>query len=155
MANPVLARTAPSYKGAISTDAATGTVLFEDNADAISPPASMTKLMTYAVLDDEIKKGTLSLTTPVTVTPEDARVAALRDSTEVWLKQGETFPVEELIYAMMIQSANDAAYTLAHKAGGTVSTFVAMMNAKAKELGMLHSTSVPPSARLALASTTG
>jgi D-alanyl-D-alanine carboxypeptidase (penicillin-binding protein 5/6) len=155
MANPVLARTAPSYKGAISTDAATGTVLFEDNADAISPPASMTKLMTYAVLDDEIKKGTVSLTTPVTVTPEDARVAALRDSTEVWLKQGETFPVEELIYAMMIQSANDAAYTLAHKAGGTVSTFVAMMNAKAKELGMLHSTFrsphgfPPPSRRIA------
>ena len=134
------ARTAPSYKGAIATDAATGAVLFEDNADAVSPPASMTKLMTYAVLDDLIKKGTLSLDTPVTVTQEDARVAALKDSTEVWLRQGETFPVEELIYAMMIQSANDAAYTLAHKAAGTASAFVAQMNMKARELGMTHST---------------
>jgi D-alanyl-D-alanine carboxypeptidase len=134
------ARTAGSYKGAIATDAATGAVLFEDNADAISPPASMTKLMTYAVLDDLLKKGTIGLDTPVTVTAEDARVAALKDSTEVWLRQGETFPVEELIYAMMIQSANDAAYALAHKAAGTVPAFVAMMNAKARELGMVHST---------------
>lgn len=134
------ARTAGAFKGAIATDAATGAVIFEDNADAVSPPASMTKLMTYAVLDDLIRSGAISLTTPVTVTREDAKVALIRDSTEVWLMQGETFPVEELIYAMMIQSANDAAYTLAHKAGGTVSTFVARMNAKARELGMLHST---------------
>ena len=137
---PAPARTAGAYKGAIATDAATGAVLFEDNADAVSPPASMTKLMTFAVLDDELRKGALSLTTPVTVTREDARVAAFKDSTEVWLKQGETFPVEELIYAMMVQSANDAAYALAHKAGGTVDAFVALMNVKARELGMRNST---------------
>jgi D-alanyl-D-alanine carboxypeptidase len=133
------ARTA-AYKGAIATDAATGAVLFEDNADAISPPASMTKLMTYAVLDDMLKAGSITLGTGVTVTQEDAKVAALRDSTEVWLKRGETFPVEELIYAMMIQSANDAAYALAHKAGGTVPAFVALMNEKARSLGMTRST---------------
>ncbi len=79
----------------------------------------------------------------------------MRDSTEVWLRQGETFPVEELIYAMMIQSANDAAYTLAHKVGGTVGAFVAKMNTKAKELGMNSSTFrspngfPPPSRRIA------
>src|ERR1700690_4134512 len=100
---PAAARTAASYKGAIATDAASGTVLFEDNADAVSPPASMTKLMTYAVLDDLVKKGEIALDTPVTVTREDARVAAIKDSTEVWLSQGETFSVDELIYAMMIQ----------------------------------------------------
>jgi D-alanyl-D-alanine carboxypeptidase (penicillin-binding protein 5/6) len=121
-------------------DALTGTILFEDNADAISPPASMTKLMTFAVLYDDMKKGALALDTPVTVTAEDAKVAALKDSTEVWLRQGETFTVDELIYAMMIQSANDAAYALAHKAGGTVPEFVAEMNAKARELGMTRST---------------
>jgi D-alanyl-D-alanine carboxypeptidase len=132
-------RPAP-YKGAIATDAATGTVLFEDNADAVSPPASMTKLMTFAVLDDLIRQGKIALDAPVTVTAEDARVAAFKDSTEVWLRQGETFTVEDLIYAMMIQSANDAAYALAHKAGGTVGAFVALMNAKARELGMTRST---------------
>jgi D-alanyl-D-alanine carboxypeptidase len=129
-----------AYKGAIATDAATGAVLFQDNADAISPPASMTKLMTYAVLYDELSKGVIALNTPVTVTREDAKVAAFKDSTEVWLRQGETFTVDDLIYAMMIQSANDAAYTLAHKAGGTVSAFVALMNVKARELGMNNST---------------
>jgi D-alanyl-D-alanine carboxypeptidase len=111
--------------------------------------------MTFAVLDDIIKKGTLSLDTPVTVTYEAAKVAAYRDSTEVWLHQGEVFSVEELIYAMMIQSANDAAYALAQKAGGTAAEFVAMMNAKARELGMVRSTFrtpngfPPPSRRIA------
>ena len=138
------ARSAGSYKGAIATDAATGAVLFEDNADAVSPPASMTKLMTYAVLNDMLKAGSLTLGTAVTVTQEDAKVAAMRDSTEVWLKRGETFPVEELIYAMMIQSANDAAYALAHKAGGTVPAFVALMNEKARSLGMAHSSFLSP-----------
>src|ERR1700690_427377 len=154
-AAPAAARTAASYKGAIATDAATGAVLFEDNADAVSPPASMTKLMTFAVLFDDLKQGSIALDTPVVVTAEDARVALLRKSTEVWLRQGEGFPVEELIYAMMIQSANDAAYTLAHKAGGTVGQFVARMNAKAREPGMSHSTFrsphgyPPPSRRIA------
>ena len=140
IAGAAAAGPAPAYKGAISTDAATGAVLFESNADAISPPASMTKLMTFAVLDDELRKGSLSLETRVTITQEDARVGLLRKSTAVWLRQGEEFRAEELIYAMMIQSANDAAYALAHKAAGTVPQFVAMMNAKARELGMVHST---------------
>jgi len=154
-ASTASARTAPSYKGAIATDASSGTVLFEENADAVSPPASMTKLMTYAVLCDELKKGSIALDTPVQVTPEDAKVGMLKDSTAVWLKQGEVFSVDELIYAMFIQSANDAAYALAHKAGGTVGAFVAMMNAKARQLGMVHSTFrtphgfPPPSRRIA------
>jgi D-alanyl-D-alanine carboxypeptidase (penicillin-binding protein 5/6) len=155
LAGPAPAATAPAYKGAISTDAATGAVLFESNADAISPPASMTKLMTFAVLQDEISRGAVALDTRVTITPEDARVGLLRKSTAVWLRQGEVFPVEELIYAMMIQSANDAAYALAHKVGGIVPQFVAKMNAKARELGMMRSTFrtpngyPPPSRRIA------
>jgi D-alanyl-D-alanine carboxypeptidase len=134
------ARTAAPYKGVIAIDVAGGEVLFEENADAVSPPASMTKLMTYAVLWDMLQKHTLTLDTRVTVTREDARVGLLRDSTAVWLKQGEVFFVEELIYAMMIQSANDAAYALAAKGAGSVPAFVALMNTKARELGMLSTT---------------
>ncbi len=143
------------YKGAIATDAETGTVLFEENADAVTPPASMTKLMTFAVLFDELMKRSIAMDTPVTVTSEDAKVGMMKDSTAVWLRKGEVFTVEELIYAMMIQSANDAAYALAHKAGGNVGAFVAMMNAKAHDLGMFHSTFrtpngfPPPSRRIA------
>lgn len=133
-------RVVPPYKGVIAIDAASGEVLFEQNADAVSPPASMTKLMTYAVLWDLLQNHSLALDTRVTVTREDAKVGLLRDSTAVWLKQGEVFYVEELIYAMMIQSANDAAYALAHRAAGSVPAFVAMMNAKAHELGMHNTT---------------
>ncbi|MDB6167336.1 MAG: Serine-type D-Ala-D-Ala carboxypeptidase [Verrucomicrobia bacterium] len=126
----------PAYKGAVVMDAATGKVLFEDHDGETSPPASMTKLMTFAVIHDRIASGAMTLQTPVTVTAADSRIGG----TQVWLKQGEVFPVEELLYAVMIQSANDAAYALARTAAGTVPAFVELMNAKARELGMTRTT---------------
>jgi D-alanyl-D-alanine carboxypeptidase (penicillin-binding protein 5/6) len=75
--------------------------------------------------------------------------------TQVYLDPRETFPVEDLIYAMMIQSANDAAHALARTAGGSVEAFVEAMNAKAREIGMTHTTFrsphglPPPSRRIA------
>ena len=127
---------ATAYKGAIILDAATGNVLFEDRADEVSPPASMTKLMTFAVLHDKLATGALTLETPVRISPADAAIGG----TQVYLDPRETFPVEELIYAMIIQSANDAAHALAHAAAGSVDAFVELMNAKARELGMTHTT---------------
>ncbi len=127
-----------AFKGAIVVDAASGHVLFERNADLVSPPASMTKLMTFAVLHDKLAANALSLTTPVTVNRAEAIFAMKSDSTSVWLKEKETFPVEELIYAMMIQSANDASLVLARAAAGSSEAFVELMNAKAHELGMTH-----------------
>ncbi len=126
----------PPYLGAIVTDADTGQVLFEDKADLVTPPASMTKLMTFAVLHDRVASGALTLEAPVTVTAEDSRIGG----TQVWLKQGEVFPLEELIYAMMIQSGNDTAHALARTAAGSPATFIELMNAKARELGMTHTT---------------
>ncbi len=124
------------YKGAIVVDAATGNVLFEDNAAYSGPPASMTKLMTFAVLHDRLAKGTIALDTVVKVVAADTKMGG----TQVWLKEHEEFPVEELVYAMMIQSANDAAYALARAAAGSVDAFVGEMNAKARELGMTGTT---------------
>jgi D-alanyl-D-alanine carboxypeptidase len=126
---------AGGYKGAIVVDAATGHVLFEDNASYSGPPASMVKLMTFAVLADHLRNGSLALDTVVKATAADTKMGG----TQVWLKEKEEFPVEELIYAMMIQSANDAAYALARTAAGSVDAFVAEMNAKAHELGMSRS----------------
>ncbi len=123
---------APAYKGAIAMDASTGDVLFEDRADTVGPPASMTKLMTFAVVQDRIAAGALTLRTPVPIDPADARMGG----TQVYLDPRETFSVEELLYAMMIQSANDAAHALARAAAGSVPAFVEEMNAKARELGM-------------------
>jgi D-alanyl-D-alanine carboxypeptidase (penicillin-binding protein 5/6) len=138
------------YVGAIAIDADSGQVLFEDNADGQSPPASMTKLMTFAVLHDKLVDGSLRLDTPVTVTAPDSKIGG----TQVWLKEKEVFPVEELVYAMMIQSANDAAYALARTAAGSTEAFVELMNAKARALGLAHTTfrtphGLPPASRRA------
>ena len=135
-ARPAAVSDANAYRGAIIMDAATGNVLFEDHGDESSPPASMTKLMTFAVLHDKIQSGALTLQTPVTATAADSHIGG----TQVWLKEGEVFPIEELLYAMMIQSANDAAYAMARTAAGSVPAFVELMNAKARELGMTHTT---------------
>lgn len=150
-AGPVSAKEARApYLGAVVTDAVTGRVLFEDQPDFVTPPASMTKLMTFAVLHDKLASGALALETPVTVTAEDSRIGG----TQVWLKQGETFPVEELIYAMMIHSANDAAQALARAAAGSSAAFVEQMNARANALGLTHTTfrtphGLPPANRRA------
>lgn len=127
-------RDTPVYKGAIIVDAADGHVLFEDHADEVSPPASMAKLMTFAVLWDKLQSGAITLSTPVKITRSDARMGG----TQVYLDPRETFPVEDLIYAMIIQSANDAAHALARFSAGSTEAFVALMNAKARELGMTH-----------------
>ncbi|HEY8996078.1 MAG TPA: D-alanyl-D-alanine carboxypeptidase family protein [Lacunisphaera sp.] len=136
------------YTGAITIDAASGKVLFEDNADGQNPPASMTKLMTFAVVYDKLADGSLTLQTPVQVTVEDSKMGG----TQVYLDPRETFPVEDLLYAMMIQSANDAAHALARAAAGSTPAFVALMNAKAQSLGMTHTTfrtphGLPPPSR--------
>jgi D-alanyl-D-alanine carboxypeptidase len=146
---PARAARAP-YVGAIVVDADSSAVLFEDKADTVSPPASMTKLMTFAVVHDKLASGALKLDTPVTVTAEDARIGG----TQVWLKQGETFSVEELIYAMLIQSGNDTAHALARTAAGSSAAFVELMNAKARALGMNQTTfrtphGLPPANRRA------
>ncbi|HUR59185.1 MAG TPA: D-alanyl-D-alanine carboxypeptidase family protein [Opitutaceae bacterium] len=126
---------ATAYKGAIVIDAATGNVLFEDRADIVTPPASMTKLMTFAVLQDKLNAGEIALNAPVRIVNEDNV-----GGTQVFLDPRETFPVEELIYAMMVQSANDAARALARFSAGSVQAFVGLMNAKARDLGMSHTT---------------
>ncbi len=137
-----------SYKGAIVIDAATGKTLFENNPDVVTPPASMTKLMTFAVLYDKIADKTITLGTPVTADASDAKMGG----TQVFLKEKEVFSVEELLYAMMIQSANDAAHALARASAGSVEGFVELMNAKARAIGMNHTTfrsphGLPPTSR--------
>lgn len=151
-AGPLNTRAAarPAYVGAVVVDVDSGEVLFEDKPDVVSPPASMTKLMTYAVVYDRIASGALTLDTPVTVTADDARIGG----TQVWLKQGETFTVEELLYAMMIQSGNDTAHALARATAGSTAAFVELMNAKARALGMTSTTfrtphGLPPANRRA------
>lgn len=125
-------RSRDPYYGAVVIDAATGQILKEDHASAVSYPASMVKLASLFVVMDDLKAGKMSLTEPVTVAREVAQVGGR----QVWLKQGEIFPLEELIYATMIHSANDAAAALAIRASGSRDAHAARMTAKARELGL-------------------
>ncbi len=142
------APTRPPYKGYAVMDAASGEIIAQENATLQSPPASVTKLMTFLVVHDRIAAGQLSLTTPVQVMVEDSKIGG----TQVWLDPRETFSVEELLYALMVQSANDAATALARAAAGSRAGFVEMMNARAQALGMTDTVfrtphGLPPSTR--------
>ncbi|MFZ5572715.1 MAG: D-alanyl-D-alanine carboxypeptidase family protein [Thermodesulfobacteriota bacterium] len=120
------------YIGAIVVDAADGAVLFEDNADAKGYPASITKLMDLLVILEAIKSNRLTLNDQVVVTAESARIGG----SQVYLKEGEVFSIEELLYALIVQSANDAATAIALHYSGSKEAFVALMNKRAQELGM-------------------
>jgi D-alanyl-D-alanine carboxypeptidase (penicillin-binding protein 5/6) len=123
-----------AFRSAIVIDAATGKVLFQDRADVQNPPASVTKLMTFYIVKEKIRTGELKLDTPVTVSAEASHTGGSR----VWLVDKEQITVEELLYALMVPSANDAAVALATQVSGSKAAFVDLMNIKAKELGMTN-----------------
>jgi D-alanyl-D-alanine carboxypeptidase (penicillin-binding protein 5/6) len=120
------------YLGAIVVDAATGKVLFEDNASAKGYPASVTKLMVLLVVLEAIENRQLKLDEKVTVTREAARIGG----SQVYLKENEVLTVDDLLYALIVQSANDAAAALAIHHAGSKEAFVKLMNARAQKIGM-------------------
>ena len=122
------------YAGMIAVDGATGKVLAEQNADTTVYPASVIKLMNLFVVMDYLKQGKIHLTDNVEINAEESHMGGSR----VYLKEHETFTVEDLIYALMVQSANDAALTLATHVAGSQQAFVELMNQKAQALGMTH-----------------
>jgi D-alanyl-D-alanine carboxypeptidase (penicillin-binding protein 5/6) len=122
------------YVGAIAVDAATGEVLFEDNADAKGYPASVVKLMGMLLILEAVESGRVSLDDSIVVTREAERMGG----SQVYLERGEVFPVEELLYAMIVRSANDATVALAIHVAGSKDAFVDMMNARARDLGMIN-----------------
>jgi D-alanyl-D-alanine carboxypeptidase (penicillin-binding protein 5/6) len=120
------------YSGAIVIDAATGRVLLEDNPDARGYPASITKLMVLLVVLEAVEAGRLTLDEPVRVTAQASKIGG----SQVYLRENEVFPVDELLYALIIQSANDAAVALAIHYAGSKEGFVRLMNERAREIGM-------------------
>lgn len=129
---PIQAIATDPYASALLLNADTGETLFADNADALVYPASALKLMTLLIILERIEQGTMQLDDTVQVTVEAYKMGG----SQVYLDPKEQFPVEELLYALIVQSANDAAVALATHAAGSKESFVALMNQKAKELGM-------------------
>ncbi len=116
-------------RSAILMDMDTGDILYEKDAHKKSEPASTTKLMTALLAAEN-----LSFNQTVTVT-EGALDGISYDAVTIGLSPGETLTVEDLFYAMLLPSANDAANVLGMAVSGTVGKFVKDMNAKAEALG--------------------
>ena len=122
------------YVGALSMDAATGRVLFEENADKEAYPASVTKLMTLLLVLEDVNAGKYSLNTRVTATPDVYKC----EPSAVGLKVGQSMTVDDLLMSLMVKSANDAAIALGVHASGSLDAFVERMNKRAASLGMAH-----------------
>lgn len=119
-------------KSAVLMDASTGEVLFSLNENEKAYPASVTKIMPLLLFMEAIDSGKMALTDTVTA----SSVAAGKGGSQIWLKEGETMTVDELLRATAIASANDACTALGEHIAGSEEAFVKMMNDRAAELRM-------------------
>lgn len=122
---------------AVLMDFKTGRILFEKDSDEKNYPASTTKIMT-AILAIENLEYTKVLTASETAVDID------RDGSNMGILSGEQFTVEQLLYGLLVHSANDAANVLAEGVAGNITNFVSLMNQKAKELGMKNTNFINP-----------
>ena len=119
-------------KSYVLMDVSNGKLLLGKNEHERLYPASVTKIMTLLLVIERIDSGKLSLEDKVTA----STAAAGKGGSQIWLKEGETMTVDELLRAAAIGSANDACTALAEHISGSEEGFVKLMNAKANELGM-------------------
>jgi D-alanyl-D-alanine carboxypeptidase/D-alanyl-D-alanine carboxypeptidase (penicillin-binding protein 5/6) len=121
-------------KAAIAMDLASGSIVYEQNADEQIPPASLTKVLTLYLAFEAVQERRLSFTDTVLVSPE----ATMTGGSRMNIRPGERVIVRELMKGIAVASGNDACVALAQHLCGSedVHPFVAAMNAKAKELGM-------------------
>ncbi|HHY46665.1 MAG TPA: D-alanyl-D-alanine carboxypeptidase, partial [Firmicutes bacterium] len=126
---PRLAITAPS---AILIEATSGRVLYEKDAHAKRPPASITKIMTMLLAMEAIQQGKIKLEDKVIASER----ASLQGGSQIWLEVGEEMSLADLLKAIAVVSANDASVAVAEHIAGAEEIFVDMMNRRAAELGM-------------------
>ena len=119
---------------AILIEASTGSVLFEKDADARRSPASVTKVMTELLVIEAIEAGLISFDDEITT----SRYASRMGGSQIYLREGEVMTAHDMFKSVVLNSANDAAVALAEHVSGSEDAFVARMNARAAELGMLN-----------------
>jgi D-alanyl-D-alanine carboxypeptidase len=120
------------YKAALVMDARTGEILYQENSHRKLVPASLTKMMLTLVAMERIRSGERRLNELVIANEQTTAVGG----TQIGLQPGESLLLEDLLQAVIIRSANDAAAAVAEHLGGSQERFVAMMNAHAVKLGM-------------------
>lgn len=121
-----------SAPSAILMEASTGQVLYEKDADTQRAPASVTKIMTMLLIFDALESGKIALEDQVTT----SEYAASMGGSQVFLEPGETQDVDTMLKCISVSSANDACVAMAEYIAGSEEAFVAMMNERAKGLGM-------------------
>lgn len=126
---------------ALLMDADTGYVMFEKEADTPMAPASMSKLMTVYIVFEALKDGRLTMDTEFIVSENAWRKGGIMSGgSTMFLKPAEKVKVADLLRGVIIQSGNDACITIAENLAGSESAFADLMNERAKELGLTHST---------------
>jgi len=123
-------------QSAVVMDAETGTIVFSKNPDDEIPPASLTKLMTMHLVLKEVASGRASLNEIITPPPESWAVNQLPGSSLMYLAQGQTLSLRELMLGMAIFSGNDAAAAAALRLAPTVEEFTRIMNMEAASMGL-------------------
>ena len=121
-----------SSKSAILMDVGSGQILYEKNAHDKLPPASVTKVMTMLLICEALDSGKITLDDSVQISEN----AASMGGSQIFLEAGEVQKVDTLLKGIAVASANDGCVAMAEYIGGSVESFVEMMNAKAKELNM-------------------
>ncbi len=120
----------------IVVDADTHEVIFEENAQALRRPASITKVMTLYLLFDALQSGKLSWNDQIVF----SRYASGQAPTKLGIAAGNSISVQTAVEALVVRSANDVAAAVAETLGGSEANFAVMMTAKARDLGMVNTT---------------
>jgi len=123
---------AEPYAAALLMEPETGTVMFENNEHKPWPTASLAKMMIAMIVAEKLADGSLKLSDKVAASHKAAEMGG----SQVYLKEGETFSLDDMMKAIMVHSANDASVAVAEYLGGSTEAFVQMMNREAARLGM-------------------
>jgi len=134
-AKPLPQKNKPVY-AAIAVDAEDGKVLYQQNANTITPPASLTKIMTLLMLFDSLEQGKIRLTDMIPV----SKHAASQQPGKLGLSPGSRISIQNVILALVTKSANDAASVAAEFLGGNEHVFAKYMTQRARQFGMKQTT---------------
>ncbi|WP_408065691.1 D-alanyl-D-alanine carboxypeptidase family protein [[Lactobacillus] timonensis] len=125
-------------------DASTGQIIYEQDANQKLPIASISKLLTVAVIHDELKKNAISAYTKVKVTSDISEISNDPNYSSIGLQEGQSYSVIELLNAAMVKSADGATAALATADGSSPDAFVLSMDKKAKEIGLTNASIINP-----------
>jgi serine-type D-Ala-D-Ala carboxypeptidase (penicillin-binding protein 5/6) len=121
-----------AYVSACVMEPDSGRVIFQKDMHKPWPPASMTKMMLILLVAEKLHDGSLKLSDQVST----SALASKMGGSQVYLKEGETFSLDDMMKAIVVHSANDASLAMAEYVAGSGEAFVVMMNKRARELGM-------------------